>query len=151
MDADRLQLSVNTDYNRPDDFRRSMVGLSQMLDHSENLLTHFARAENPAIGFSAPQIAEEKLKAELILANDDWRPLIGRGRESPVFSWADRFPRRLLRRCGGEGRIRTLNLDRGFTCNIAAIVRASPTSGGTDVHWRGSERSRQPSLAARTS
>jgi Protein of unknown function DUF262 len=78
-------LSVNTDYNRPDDFRRSMVGLGQMLEHSESLLTHFARAENPAIGFSEPQIAEEKLKAELILTNDDWRPLIDKAEDHGYF------------------------------------------------------------------
>lgn len=78
-------LSVNTDYNRPDDFRRSMVGLGEMLAHSENLLTHFARSENPAIGFSEPQIAEERLKAELILANDDWRPLINRAEDHRYF------------------------------------------------------------------
>ena len=74
-----LNLSINTDYNRPADLQRSIRGFDEMLEISGDVLTHFVQAEKPAIGFSAQQIAEEKLKAELILANDDWRVLIDRG------------------------------------------------------------------------
>jgi hypothetical protein len=73
-----LNLSINTDYNRPADLQRSIRGFDEMLEISGDVLTHFVQAEKPAIGFSAQQIAEEKLKAELILANDDWRALIDR-------------------------------------------------------------------------
>lgn len=71
-------LALNTGYNRPDDFRRSVRGLVELLEHSSDVLGHFAQAEIAATGFSEPQIAEEKLKAELILTNGGWRELIDR-------------------------------------------------------------------------
>nr|NJM02277.1 DUF262 domain-containing protein [Desulfobacula sp.] len=69
-------ISVNTDYNRPSDLQRSIRGLDELLQSSGDILAHFVQVEKPASGFSAQQIAEEKLKAELILANDGWRDLI---------------------------------------------------------------------------
>lgn len=71
-----FNLSVNTDYNRVDDLRRSIVGLNQLLEHSADVLKHFAAAAEPAGGFSQQQLDEEKLKAGLILARPDWRALI---------------------------------------------------------------------------
>jgi hypothetical protein len=71
-------LAVNTVYNRSDDFRRSVRGLAELLPYSDDVLQHFALDQEPAIGFSGPQIGEEKLKAELILAHDGWRALIDR-------------------------------------------------------------------------
>ena len=71
-------LAVNTGYNRPADFQRSVRGLAALLEHSGDILTHLAQAEKPATGFSEPQIAEEKLKAQLILSNDRWRGLLDR-------------------------------------------------------------------------
>jgi len=69
-------LSENTDYNRPDDLRRSITGLNILLEHSEDVLKHFASSDSPTSGFSVQQIAEEKLKAELILAEQTWKDLI---------------------------------------------------------------------------
>jgi hypothetical protein len=69
-------LSVNTEYNRPDDIRRSIVGLNHLLEHAEDVLKHFAESDNPTSGFNTQQIAEEKLKAELILLDGTWRALI---------------------------------------------------------------------------
>lgn len=71
-------LGVNTGYNRSDDFRRSVRGLVGLLEHSSDVLGYFAQAAKPTTGFSEPQIAEEKLKAQLILANDGWRELVDR-------------------------------------------------------------------------
>ncbi len=71
-------LGVNTGYNRPDDFRRSVRGLVGLIEHSGDILGHFAQSEKPTTGFSEAQIAEEKLKAQLILANDGWRELVTR-------------------------------------------------------------------------
>lgn len=71
-------LAVNTGYNRADDFRRSVRGLVGMLEHSGDVLGHFAKAEKAATGFSEPQTAEERLKAQLILAHEGWRGLVDR-------------------------------------------------------------------------
>jgi hypothetical protein len=78
-------LSVNSEYNRPDDLRRSMAGLTQLLDHSDDVLTYFAEVEDPVRGFNESQISEEKLKAELILANAEWKALIDRAEAHPYF------------------------------------------------------------------
>ena len=78
-------LSEYTVYNRADDFRRSIVGLRGMLEHSGDILKHFADSDEPATGFNLQQIAEEKLKAELILANPLWRDLINRAEEHGYF------------------------------------------------------------------
>lgn len=71
-------LALNTGYNRPADFQRSVRGLAGLLEHSGDILTHLAQAEKPATGFSELQIAEEQLKAQLILAHDGWRPHLER-------------------------------------------------------------------------
>lgn len=78
-------LAVNTGYNRPDDFRRSAHGLVGLLEYSGDVLGYFAKAEKAAIGFSEPQIAEEKLKAQLILSHDGWRVLVGRAEDHGYF------------------------------------------------------------------
>ncbi len=71
-------LAVNTGYNRPADFQRSVRGLAALLEHSGDILSYLAQAEEPATGFSEPQIAEEKLKAQLILSDNAWRRLLDR-------------------------------------------------------------------------
>ncbi|MEI7846964.1 MAG: DUF262 domain-containing protein [Chloroflexota bacterium] len=69
-------LSTNTIYNRPEEIQRSIRGLSGMLENADDILRHFAQAEKVVAGFSEPQIAEEKLKAMLILAESRWQKLI---------------------------------------------------------------------------
>lgn len=71
-----LNLALNTGYNRSDDFRRSVLGLATLLQNSDDILTHFATASKPIVGFNELQITEEKLKAKLILANCEWRSLL---------------------------------------------------------------------------
>ena len=71
-----FNLSVNTEYNRPGDLQRSLAGLLNLTLNMKDILEHFANAEKPAVGFSPPQVAEEKLKAQLIVERPDWRPLI---------------------------------------------------------------------------
>ena len=84
IDSDKFQkwmrivfnLSVNTIYDRPYDVQRSITEILNLIPHSGNILEYFASTEKPAIGFTEQQISEEKLKAELILIDDDWRLLI---------------------------------------------------------------------------
>lgn len=71
-------LSTNTIYNRVEDFRRSIRGLNGLLVNADNILRHFAQAESVTSGFYEPQIAEETLKAKLIIAENHWRKLIDR-------------------------------------------------------------------------
>jgi hypothetical protein len=78
-------LSTNTIYNRVEDFRRSISGLDGLLEHANNILKHFAQAEKVVTGFFDPQIAEEQLKAALILAENGWRKLIDRAERHGYF------------------------------------------------------------------
>lgn len=110
-----LNLSINTDYNRTSDLQRSIRGLDEMLEISGDVLAHFVRAEKTASGFSAQQIIEEKLKAELILANDGWRALIDRAEGHGYF----------------RGQIEFL-LD--FSEAIAERKRLEPEHWGADKH-----------------
>lgn len=78
-------LSVNSEYNRSDDLRRSIHGLNLLLEHTGDVLKHFAEAATPTSGFNEQQIAEEKLKAGLILAHTAWRELIDRAERHGYF------------------------------------------------------------------
>lgn len=78
-------LSVNTEYNRLDDMRRSIAGLNLLLDHSYNILQYLAAEDARITGFNEQQIAEEKAKAELLLAHGAWRELIDRAESHGYF------------------------------------------------------------------
>lgn len=69
-------LSVNTSYDRPADMQRSIGGLVKLADKSNDILTYFVSSEKPVSGFYEQQIAEEKLKAGLIVTHQRWRQLI---------------------------------------------------------------------------
>ena len=71
-----FNLSVNTTYDRPADMQRSLSALFKLVPNSRNILKFFAAKETPTAGFSPQQVSEEKLKAELILADAGWRRLI---------------------------------------------------------------------------
>lgn len=71
-----FNLAVNTDYNRTNDLQRSMAGLQVLKEEMRDILEHFANDEKPVIGYSQPQIAEEIVKAQLIVADGSWRSLI---------------------------------------------------------------------------
>lgn len=71
-----FNLTINTTYNRPSDVQRSLDGLLNLAPHMTNILEYFANTEKPVTGFNIDQIAEEKIKAQLITERADWRPLI---------------------------------------------------------------------------
>lgn len=78
-------LAINTDYNRADDFKRSVQGIQGLLEHAGDILTHVAQAEKAVAGFSELQLEEEKQKAQLIQAHDAWRPLIDKAESHGYF------------------------------------------------------------------
>ena len=78
-------LVINTGYNRPDDLRRSLQGITSMLGDSTDVLSYLATTERPVTGFSEVQIAEEVLKARLIQADQSWRDPIHRAESHGYF------------------------------------------------------------------
>lgn len=69
-------LARNTVYNRPDDYRRSIRALNEIFESAEHILVHISEGSERIPGFNEQQAREEKLKAQLILKNDDWKKVI---------------------------------------------------------------------------
>lgn len=92
-----FNLSENTEYNRTEDLRRSMSGLRDLLSSSLDILDYFADVDSTAAGFSKQQIEEERLKAQLILADDGWGEIIERAEAHGYFRGQIEF---LLDYCG---------------------------------------------------
>lgn len=78
-------LSINSSYERPADMQRSLVAVQGLLPNAGNILGYFASNEKPTSGFSLQQISEERLKAELMLAQRDWRTLIEKAERHGYF------------------------------------------------------------------
>lgn len=92
-----FNLTINTSYDRALDMQRSVAGILAMLPRSATILNYFAEMEKPTSGFNSQQVQEEKLKAELILANKEWRSLIDRAESHGYFKGQIEF---LLDFCG---------------------------------------------------
>ncbi|MEN6623416.1 MAG: DUF262 domain-containing protein [Smithella sp.] len=101
-----FNLSTNTIYNRVEDFRRSIRGLNGLLENADDILRHFAQAESVTSGFYEQQIAEEALKAKLILADNHWRKLIDQAEHHGYFRGQIWF---LLDFCGAVTATKDLN------------------------------------------
>jgi hypothetical protein len=70
-------LAVNTIYNGPDDFNRSIRSVNQLLPYSNAILSHLANGLYIE-GFAPIQVLEERIKAILIKKGDanQWRDTI---------------------------------------------------------------------------
>lgn len=65
-------LAANSDIERPEEFRRSLAGVQQLLPEGNRILDRLAEGKLDVSGFATHQLREEELKARLILANDGW-------------------------------------------------------------------------------
>jgi hypothetical protein len=80
-------LALNTPIVNIEGLRTSMVGVRQLLAAmDDSILEHLASASNPVPGFARQAVREERLKAQLLLANAAWRPLIERAETHPYFT-----------------------------------------------------------------
>jgi len=94
-----INLSVNTSYERLADIQRSIAGLLKQVINSGEVLKYFSVTEKPITGFSLQQIAEEKLKSELLQVDSEWKPLIDRAEGHGYFKGQIMF---LLDFCGAS-------------------------------------------------
>ena len=97
-------LATNTEIERPEEYRRSLEGLNNLLPFSGEILERLSDTDINLTGFSPQQLREESLKARLILADVGWRDRIGRAEEHGYFSGQIEFLLGLLRgpRANGE-------------------------------------------------
>lgn len=78
-------LAINTEYNRPDDLRRSFASLSKLTPFMDNILSHLATSDVDVGGFSGEQVAEERIKAHLITIGEGWPERIKIAESDPYF------------------------------------------------------------------
>ena len=90
-------LATNTDYNRPEDLRRSFAGLRDLTPWMNDILNHLASSDGDVRGFSREQVAEERIKAHLIGFGDGWPERLDRAERHTYFRGQIGF---LLRCCG---------------------------------------------------
>ena len=90
-------LATNTDYNRPEDLRRSFAGLRDLTPWMNDVLNHLASADGDVRGFSREQVAEERIKAHLIGFGGVWPDRLDRAERHTYFRGQIGF---LLRCCG---------------------------------------------------
>lgn len=94
-----LNLSVNTEFNRPSDLQRVLSALSEIKPYMNSIIDHLAKSDTEIGGFYQLQVTEEKLKARLLLADSEWRPLIVAAESHGYFRGQIGF---LLQFCGAS-------------------------------------------------
>lgn len=78
-------LSINTIYDRVDDFKRSIRSVNELLNNSNKILNYLSNTSLEVQGFNEQQIREEKLKAQLIIRSNEWQCLILRAEQHGYF------------------------------------------------------------------
>ena len=71
-----VNLSENTIFNRTREFRAALDGMGALLGASGDGLLKYLAEGGTVDGFNKQQVQEERLKAQLILRNQEWRTLI---------------------------------------------------------------------------
>lgn len=107
-------LAINTDYNRPEDLRRSFAGLRDLIPWMNDILNHLASSDGDVRGFSREQVAEERIKARLIGFGNGWPERLDRAEQHSYFRGQIGF---LLRSCG-------LKLDE-VDCELERLTTAT--------------------------
>jgi hypothetical protein len=92
-------LAANTDYNRPEDLRRSFAGLTELMPRMNDILIYLASSDGDVRGFSREQVAEERIKAHLIGFGGGWPERLDQAERHTYFRGQIGF---LLRCCGLE-------------------------------------------------
>lgn len=64
-------------FNNANDFANALSSIKKLFEYRNSITKHFAEIQvNSLSGFISEQVDEEKLKANLILQNDDWKNAI---------------------------------------------------------------------------
>ena len=80
-----FNLATNTDYNRTEDLRRSLVGLRDLAPRMDDITRYLAGPEGDVRGFFGYQVAEERIKAHLLEYGGDWPERINKAEQHRYF------------------------------------------------------------------
>lgn len=67
-----FNLTENTSFDRPIEYVNALRSVDALLEHSTSILDYFADQKNKIDGFLNLQIQEERIKAALILKDENW-------------------------------------------------------------------------------
>lgn len=79
-------LILNTRIDELHLYRRSIGGINALAGKWDNLIEYFAIKEENVTGFNLGQIREEKIKAQIILENDDFATELYKAEQHPYFN-----------------------------------------------------------------
>ena len=112
-------LATNTDYNRPDDLRRSLAGIRDLAAGMHDITAYLVQPGVEVQGFLRLQVAEERVKAHLIRLGAGWRERIGRAEEHVYFRGQIGF---LLRFAGVDLDAPEAEISRLDAATAAALI-----------------------------
>lgn len=78
-------VSVNTIYNRIEDFMQSIQAIDVFIQHVKQLDEYIADSNSKLSGFSGNQLNQERTKARLVLNDDAWRKELAIAEDYPYF------------------------------------------------------------------
>ncbi|AZB32094.1 DUF262 domain-containing protein [Chryseobacterium balustinum] len=74
-------------FNNANEFANALRSIDNLLEHRNSILEYLETSENDSLsGFTKEQVVEEKLKAQLILKNTDWKGAILKIESHPYFN-----------------------------------------------------------------
>lgn len=94
-------LSVNSTYDRIEDYKRSIRSINDLIEQSDDILKYLSDPQVEVPGFNEQQVREEKLKAQLLQRNQDWRSLVFDAERHGYFNGQIEF---LFKFCGALDR-----------------------------------------------
>lgn len=78
-------VTVNTIYNRVEDYMQSIQAFDRLVTHAENLNEYLADPNVKLSGFFGSQLIQEKLKANLIISDGSWEKHIHKAEDYRYF------------------------------------------------------------------
>ncbi|MBM7577874.1 DUF262 domain-containing protein [Jeotgalibacillus terrae] len=78
-------VTINTIYNRIEDFMNSIQAIDVLVQHVEQLDKYLAGPNSKLTGFSRYQLNQERKKAKLMLKDNKWREALERAEDYPYF------------------------------------------------------------------
>lgn len=78
-------VTVNTIYNRVEDFMQSIQAIDVLITHAQNLDAYIADSTEKLTGFLGSQLVQEQFKARLILQDEAWKEQLYKAEDHEYF------------------------------------------------------------------
>ena len=78
-------VSVNTTYNRIEEFMQSVQAIDSLIHHARQLDEYIAETATKMSGFLSSQLMQERLKGRMVLQDGGWRQVLAVAEDYPYF------------------------------------------------------------------